>query len=50
MIKEVRNMFTYEYASQSNKKLTLNLLLTMAKSFAIDIAFFAFCFLLMLLL
>lgn len=50
MIKEIRNMFTYEFASQSKRRLAINLLFNAFRYFILDAAFIAICFLLMLLI
>lgn len=50
MIKEIRNMFTYEFASQSKRRLAINLLFNAFRCFILDAAFIAICFLLMLLI
>ena len=50
MIRKVRTITTYAYASQSRKNLGLNLLLTAGAAAALDIAFIAACFLILLVL
>ena len=49
MLRKVRTIMTYTYASQSRKNLGLNLLLT-AGAAVLDISFIAACFLILLIL
>lgn len=50
MLKELKYMATYEYASQSKKNLLINLAMNAAKSAIIDAAFLGACFLFLLVL
>lgn len=50
MLKELKYMTTYEFASQSKKNLLVNLAMSVAKSALIDAAFLAACFLILLVL
>ena len=51
MLRKVRTIMTYTYASQSRKNLGLNLLLTAGRAAAVlDISFIAACFLILLIL
>ena len=50
MLRKVRTIMTYTYASQSRKNLGLNLLLTAGGAAVLDISFIAACFLILLIL
>ena len=50
MIRRLKTIMTYNYASKNHKNLGLNLLLTAGASAAIDIAFLAACFLILLII
>ena len=50
MLRKVRTIMTYSYASQSRKNLGLNLLLTAGAAAVLDISFIAACFLILLIL